>query len=102
MVTKRRGQVVGSLHIDRRASRLLSDPASDGPDDELLTTEQVSEWIGYSTQWLEIARHRGTGPRFVRMGPKRIMYRRGDVRAWLKKRSHQSTAEYSKKRRASS
>ena len=67
---------------------------SDGNADELLTTKQVSEWLGYSTQWLEIARTRGTGPRFMRMGPKKIMYRRSAVRAWLKKREHQCTTEY--------
>jgi predicted DNA-binding transcriptional regulator AlpA len=93
---KRRGQVVGSHHIDKKAGRILNDPVSDGPEDELLTTKQVAEWLGYSTQWLEIARTRGTGPRFQRMGPKRIAYRRSDVRAWLKKRNHQRTTEYTK------
>jgi predicted DNA-binding transcriptional regulator AlpA len=94
---KRRGQRPGSYHIDRRAERILNDPVSDGPDDQLLTTKQVSEWLGYSRQWLEIARTRGMGPRFERMGPKRIMYRRGSVRAWLRKREHQSTTEYTKR-----
>jgi predicted DNA-binding transcriptional regulator AlpA len=93
---RKRGQTPGSHHIDRRAGAVLADPISDGPDDELLTTKQVSEWLGYSKQWLEIARTRGTGPRFHRMGPKRIVYRRGDVRAWLRRRSHQRTSEYTK------
>jgi hypothetical protein len=29
-----------------------------------------------------------------------VAYRRGDVKAWLRKRRRQSTSEYSKKRRA--
>ena len=66
---KRRGQIPGSLHIDKRAARVLADPMSDGDADELLSTKQVSEWIDYSTQWLEIARNKGTGPRFLRNGP---------------------------------
>jgi hypothetical protein len=53
---KRRGPRPGSLHIDRRAQRLLDDPVSDGPDDELLTTKQASEWTTYSKQWFEKAR----------------------------------------------
>jgi hypothetical protein len=91
------GQIVGSHHIDKRAARILADPISDGPADQLLSTKDVSDWIEYSTQWLEIARNKGTGPRFLRMGPKKIMYRRGSVRAWLKQREHQCTKEYTKR-----
>ena len=36
------GQRPGTMHIDRRAKRLLADPVSEGPDDELLTTKQVA------------------------------------------------------------
>jgi predicted DNA-binding transcriptional regulator AlpA len=91
---KRRGQRRGSMHIDRRAARLLEDPVSEGSDDEILDTRQLAEWLGVSVQWAEIARLKGTGPRFVSISPRRIGYRRGDVRAWLRKRSHQCTAEY--------
>jgi predicted DNA-binding transcriptional regulator AlpA len=86
----------GSLHIDKRAPRLLDDPISEGPDDELLTTEQVANWLGVSVQFLEIQRGRNTGPRFVRISPRIVKYTRGDVRAWLKKRAHASTKEYSR------
>jgi hypothetical protein len=84
------------MHIDKRAGRILADPMSDGPADELLTTEQVAKWLDVSIQFLEIARNRGTGPRFIRIGPKKIMYRRDAVRAWLKKREYQCTKEYTK------
>ena len=80
------------MHIDRRAERLLRDHISDGPDDESLTTQDVADWLGVSTQFLEISRHRGTGPRYVELSPRQIRYLRGDVRAWLKKRSRFSTA----------
>jgi hypothetical protein len=92
---RRYGQRAGSQHIDRRAGRLLAEPISEGPDDELLTTKQMSEWWGYSEQWFEIARHKNKGPRFVVMGDGRgIRYRRGTARAYLRKREHQGTAEY--------
>jgi predicted DNA-binding transcriptional regulator AlpA len=96
-VKGKKGQRPGSMHIDKRAARLLDDPISDGPDDELLTTEEVADWLKVSRQSLEIARSRGTGPRFVTISPRRIRYRRGDVKAWLKSRSHLSTAEYAKR-----
>ena len=86
------------MHIDRRAERLLGEHISDGPDDESLTTQDVADWLGVSTQFLEIARHRGTGPECVWLSPRQVRYRRGKVRAWLKKRSSFSTAEAAKKR----
>lgn len=91
------GQYPGTMHIDKRAARLLSDHVSEGPDDELLSTKQVAEWLGLSTQWLEIARGKPTGPRFETIAPRLIRYRRGAVRDWLKKREHASTAEYRRK-----
>jgi len=98
---KKPGQKPGSMHIDKRAGRLLKDPVSDGPDDDLLTTQQVAEWLTYSTQKLEIMRGRdkgpNMGPRFVRLSPRKVMYRRDAVREWLRKREVQSTAQYRKK-----
>jgi predicted DNA-binding transcriptional regulator AlpA len=78
-------------HLDRRAADLVATP---GGDDELLNTAQLAAWLGCSPQWVEIGRHKGYGPRFERLGPRCIRYRRGDVRAWLSERSHVSTNEY--------
>jgi predicted DNA-binding transcriptional regulator AlpA len=79
------------LHIDKRADKLAAIP---GDDDDLLSTRQLAAWLDISESWLEIARHRGQGPKFLKYGPKSIRYRRADVVAWLKDRTHQSTAEY--------
>jgi hypothetical protein len=85
------------MHIDRRATRLLADHVSEGPDDELLSTQQVAEWLCCSIQFLEISRGRGTGPRFEHISPRKIMYRRKSVRDWLRHRERRSTAEYNKR-----
>ncbi|HUS96770.1 MAG TPA: helix-turn-helix domain-containing protein, partial [Hyphomicrobiaceae bacterium] len=61
---------------------------------ELLSTPQLAEWLGVSTQWLEIGRSRGYGPPFIRMSPKRVRYRRGDVLDWLRERTHLCASEY--------
>jgi predicted DNA-binding transcriptional regulator AlpA len=88
-------------HIDRRAARIVADAAdSRDSEDDLLTTEGVADWLGVSTQFLEIARSKSYGPRFTRLGPRKIMYRRADVLAWLKKRTFNSTAEYDRRRAA--
>ena len=47
------------MHIDKRAEKLLT---ADYNDDDLLTTRELATALGVSVQFLEIARHRGTGP----------------------------------------
>jgi predicted DNA-binding transcriptional regulator AlpA len=79
-------------HLDRRASTLAE--VSHGAPDDLLSTRAVAEWLGVSVQFLEIGRHRGYGPKFVRIGPARIRYRRADVLAWLEERTFASTSQY--------
>ena len=85
-------QIPQKHHLDRRAADLAV--IDWGNDDDLLTTPQVAAWLSVSEQFLEIGRHRGYGPKFLRLSPRRTRYRRGDVRQWLRERTHQSTAEY--------
>jgi hypothetical protein len=80
----------GRLQIDKRAGKLA---AEEGGDDELLNTTALAEWLGVSTQWVEIARGGDYGPPFQLIGSL-IRYRRGAVKAWLRQREFKSTAEY--------
>ena len=89
---KTRAAPPSKLHIDKQADAVLE--ADSGRDDEMLSTIEVAAWLGMSTQWLEGARHRGFGPKYMNLGPRMIRYRRGDVVAWLRSRVHQSTLEY--------
>jgi predicted DNA-binding transcriptional regulator AlpA len=79
-------------HLDRRAGELVENGA--GNPHELLTTTATAEWLGVSSQWLEIGRSKAYGPPFVRLSPRRVRYRRADVLAWLQERTHRSTAAY--------
>ena len=81
-------------HLDRRAADLAAEGASAGAADELLTTSDVAEWLGLSTQWLEIGRGKNYGPRFIVLSTRRIRYRRADVLAWLAERTFVHTAQY--------
>jgi hypothetical protein len=90
------------FHIDRRAGQLVAqfgDEASSNLDD-LLTTEAVAEWLGVSKQFLEIRRGQNNGPPFKRISPRKIMYLRSDVLAWLRRRTFASTKDYPKRRAA--
>jgi hypothetical protein len=81
------------LHLDKKAEILATDSDSKDPDD-LLTTEQLADWLGTSTQFVENGRAQSYGPPYVRLSPRCIRYRRADVVAWLRSRMCQSTAEY--------
>ncbi len=72
-------------HLDRRAETLAAVGA--GNPDDLLDTHALAEWLGVSAQWCETARRHGIGPRFLKITPRRIRYRRDDVLAWLKART---------------
>ena len=86
------GCVPEQHRLDRRATDLIN--ASSGPADDLLSTREVADWLGMSILWLEVGRMRGYGPRFVRIGTRRIRYRRADVLAWLKSRTFSRTDQY--------
>jgi predicted DNA-binding transcriptional regulator AlpA len=60
----------------------------------LLDTRQVADLLGMSVAWVEIARHKGSGPAYVRVTPRCVRYRRSDVKAWLNERCHCWTGEY--------
>ena len=74
-------------HLDRRAGELA---VVAGDDDDLLNTKELADWLGVSEQWLEIGRHRGYGPPWMRLGPRMVRYARGAVRKWLRKRTLRS------------
>jgi predicted DNA-binding transcriptional regulator AlpA len=86
-------------NLDRRAHQIV-DLGGSGSDDQLLHTREVADWLGVSTQWLEIGRSKNYGPKFTRVGPRVIRYRRGDVLKWLRERTHASTAEYGRRAKA--
>ena len=80
-------------HIDRRAAKLVEAAETSGDPDELISTKELADWLGCSPQWCEIARHRGYGPKFKKLSPRRVRYMRRDVLRWLAGRTHQSTKE---------
>jgi len=53
---------------------------------DALTTQEVAERLRLSPRTLELWRQRGDGPPYVRVGPRRVLYRRADVETWLASR----------------
>jgi hypothetical protein len=57
-----------------------------GKDNDLLLVKQVTEEYGPPAGTLRSWRCRGIGPPSFTLGPKgRVVYRRGDLEAWLAK-----------------
>jgi predicted DNA-binding transcriptional regulator AlpA len=81
-------------YIDKRAHKVAAEISACGEPDNLLSTNDVADLCGMSIQFFEIGRVRGYGPRFVRLTPRRVRYRRSDVIAWLEERTHARTCEY--------
>ncbi|MBK7362182.1 MAG: DNA-binding protein [Micavibrio sp.] len=54
----------------------------------------MAKLLGVSTQWLEIGRVHGYGPPFIKLTPRMVRYRIGDVKKWLADRVYHSTSEY--------
>lgn len=73
--------------LDRRAQDLIAEGGA-GNSDELVTTTELASWLRVSPAWVEIGRGKGYGPPYVRIGPRRIRYRRADVLRWLESRVH--------------
>jgi hypothetical protein len=51
---------------------------------EYLNTEQAATYTNYSTQYLEIARHRadGSGPNYIKQS-RAVRYKRSDLDRWI-------------------
>ena len=65
---------------------------------DLLETEQAAKLLGIKKNTLEIWRHRGKGPPFVKLGTSPqapVRYLRSAVMAWLAQQSFPSTSAYS-------
>ena len=51
--------------------------------DKMLTVAEVAAMIRVPQGTLRYWRHRGSGPRSFKMGPRRVVYREQDVLEWV-------------------
>jgi predicted DNA-binding transcriptional regulator AlpA len=64
---------------------------------DVLSTPQAAAYIGLGASTLEKWRVFGTGPKFIRLGTRRVGYHRRDLDAWLAARPRlASTSEVSR------
>ena len=57
-----------------------------------LSTEQAAAYLNMSRQWLEIGRHKGYGPPYIKLG-RAVRYKRSALDEWMLARQQSHTAE---------
>lgn len=65
-------------------------------ESDLLTVPEAASFLRCSKSYLDKLRCTGGGPEFVRLGVRKILYRRIDLQNWAKARRFDSTSEYKK------
>jgi len=60
-----------------------------------LRTPSAAEYLGLAVSTVEKMRVAGTGPRFIKAGPRAVVYDTGDLDAWLDERRQNSTSDRS-------
>ena len=60
-----------------------------------MNTREAAHYLGCSEAYLNIARHRGCGPPYIRPdNMRKILYDKLVLDEWMKESTHHSTAEY--------
>lgn len=58
-------------------------------DDPIMSPRSAAEYLGFSESWLAKQRSANHGPAWMRLGSKKIGYRRSAPRAWLEQCEHE-------------
>ena len=72
------------------------DNKNDNPDNlhsrDYLSTIQAADYLGFSRQFFEGARHKGSGPPYVKLA-RAVRYRRKDLDTWMADHMRNHTGE---------
>jgi excisionase family DNA binding protein len=82
------------LQIDPR----LPSQSHDEGDERFLTTPEAASYLRVSKSYLDKLRVYGGGPKFLRFGKRKILYRKSDLDLWAAERRFGSTSEYASDR----
>jgi predicted DNA-binding transcriptional regulator AlpA len=75
--------IIGGLHKDTVSNIQVVRSNLEGDTvPEILTTEQLAEFVHVPVNTVHYWRAQGTGPRGIKVG-KRVIYRLSDVEVWL-------------------
>ena len=69
-------------------------PCPELPDLDLLTPLEAATYLRVSKSYLDKLRVYGGGPKFLRPGKRKILYRKSELDVWAADRTFTSTSEY--------
>ena len=70
-----------------------ANPAGANEPDHLVRQEEAAALLSVTARCMENWRHRGEGPKFVRIFGRCIRYRRSDLDDWIERRIRTSTSD---------
>ena len=62
-------------------------------DDRLIDEKEAARFLCYSVRALQNWRHRGGGPRFVKVSARSVRYRKSDLLMWIEDRTVTHTTQ---------
>jgi excisionase family DNA binding protein len=68
--------------------------SADEKGDRFLTPKEAASDLRVSKSYLDKLRVYGGGPKFLRFGKRKVLYRKSDLDAWADQHSFGSTSEY--------
>ena len=81
------------LIVERLAAKLAQSAPGASDDDGALTVAQAAQFVQCSESHLDGLRSRGGGPKFTRIGGRRIRYFRSDLLSWMRKNAALNSAK---------
>jgi excisionase family DNA binding protein len=72
--------------------------SADEKGERFLTPKEAAAYLRVSKSFLDKLRGYGGGPKFLRFGKRKILYRKADVDLWAAQRRFGSTSEYASDR----
>ena len=84
---------MSNMTIIQNDPRLPLQPQDEG-DERLLTSKEAAAYLRVSKSYLDKLRVYGGGPVFIRLGKRKILYRKSALDFWAGQRRFGSTSEY--------
>ena len=82
-----------NLHGPTSSNSDVADAHGVTDTDRLLRQEEAAAILNLTPRCLENWRHRGEGPKFIRISGRCIRYRQSDLEAWIEERVRTSTSD---------
>lgn len=70
----------------------MSEIIEPNPECGYWNTQQAATYLGMSIQFLEIARHKGDGPEYIKLH-RAVRYTKADLDKWMEARRRRHTSE---------